>query len=397
MLYGRVFSMKDAALVGTVFGLAGYLLFESGLCAGEIPDIPLCIIMLPLVPFLFFLLAGPALHDVRNPRKPGIPFIAAFLYDKRRFFVADVIFNISRNLALFVVISLGVNFVLNAIFHPEKHQRWTIIPAVVSLLIAFALSLGTAFLVQKGIIGPSKKDAAESGRGGGSSAFRRFLIRSTWGLSVLIASPMRGRMRVLVLRQLTDIFRANTINSIVSLPFLLIITVLFKLVLNEAALQVTQIVFIAGAYGMILINGSSLLSSSIMFSRLPLYSFSMRELFMGNCYVLFALTGLFPIVYICCAVFDTRHPLSAINLFQFAGSYIYLIIVSSAWHTLCAVPERSVFSSVLLYSYMVIILLSLYIPGYGLLFPAGLTVMLLVVENLLVSKNIFHKELLKAS
>lgn len=397
LLYGREISAKDAALVGAIFGVAGYLLFESGLCAGEIPDIPLCIIMLPLVPFLFFLLVGPVLNDIRNPRRPGIPFVAAFSYAKRKSLFSDVIFNTNRCLVLFVAVSLGCNFILNTFFHHKKPQAWTIIPASLSLLIAFALSHGAVLLVKKGIVGPSKKDAAESGRGGKSSTFRRFLIRTTWSLSVLIASLLRGRIRVLVVRQLTDIFRANTVNSIISLPFLIIIAVLFKLVLNDAALQVTQIVFLAGAYGMILINGSSLLSSSMIFSRLPLYSFSMRELFIGNCSVFTALTGLFPVVYILSAAIDAHQPITAISLLQFAVSYVYLMVVSGAWHTLSAIPGRSVFSSVLLYSYMVIILLSLYIPGYGLFFPAGLTVMLFAAESLLLSKNIFHKELLKAS
>jgi hypothetical protein len=281
---------------------------------------------------------------------------------------------------------------LNELFHRDKPQAWTIVPAVASLLVSFALSYGTVFLVQKGIIGPSKKDAVGPVQGSKIAVLRHFIINTTWGLSSFIAAPLQGRIRVLVQRQLTDIFRANAVNSIVSLPFLILIAVLFTLVFKEAAEPVIQLIFIVGAYGMILLNSTSLFSSSLSFSQLPVYSFSMRELFFGNCYLFVALTCLFPIGYFVCIALRIDHMATGIGLLQFLGSYLYLIVVSGAWHTLSAIPERTVFSTTLLYTYVIVVLLSVSIPYYGLLFPAVLTALLFALESTLAAKTVFHTE-----
>lgn len=390
LLYDRNISLKDAPLVGIISGIIGYLLFESGLCESAIPVIPFVFVLMILVPMFFLFLAKPVFFDIRNPRRNDISFLVGISHEQRISLFSREIKNINRFIVLFAIVSWCIDLVTNLLFQRDKLNAIILGLALLPTLEILALSFSSIFLVRHGIISTTKKDGSSLQTIGAISFFGTILIRITWALADIIVSPLRGRIRVITRRQLTDIFRYESVNSM-AFPFVMVlIVILLNFALRESPKQFIQLLYIIGAYSIVLVNLEGLIESSISLKKLPAYSFSIKEIFVGNCYMFLSLTILVPVAYFLINFRNINNIIDAIGMLQFLNAYVYLILISGSWHTLSAIPKRNAMTKGLLYGYLIVILPSLFIPVFGLLFPSIFYTTTLIIEKCLFSKTIFH-------
>jgi hypothetical protein len=390
LLYDRSLSLKDASVVGIVLGIIGYLLFESGLCESAIPVIPFVFIIIVLIPMFFLFLAKPVFLDIRNPRRNDISFIVGISHEQRISLFSREIRNINRFIVVLVIVSWCIDLLMNLFFQREKLNAVILGIAVLPILEILVLSYGSILFVRHGVISATKKDRSSLRSIGAISIFGAILIKITWALAGIIVSPLHGRIRVIARRQLTDIFRYESLNSIV-FPFLtVLIVILLNFAWRDSPKQFVQLFYIIGAYSIVLINLEGLLDSSISLKKLPAYSFSIKEIFVGNCYMFLSLTILVPVAYFLINFRNINNIIDVIGMVQFLNAYIYLILISGSWHTLSAVPKGNALTKSMLYGYLLIILPSLFIPVFGLLFPSIFYTATLIIEKSLFSKAIFH-------
>jgi hypothetical protein len=390
LLYDRNISLKDAPLVGFISGIIGYLLFESSLCESAMPVIPFVFILMIVVPMLFLFLARPVFIDIRNPRRNDITFLAGISHEQRISLFSQEIRNINRFIVLFVAVSWGFDLVVNLFFQREKFNAVILGLAVFPVLEILALSYGSVLLARRGVIGATKKDCSSSRAIGAVSLFGTILIKITWALAGIIVSPLHGRIRLITRRQLTDVFRYESVNSI-AFPFVaVLIVILFNIALRESPKQFMQLLYVVGAYSIVLVNIEGLLESSMSLKKIPAYSFSIKEIFVGNCYMFLSLTIPVPVAYFLINFRNINNIIEAIGVLQFLNAYVYLVLISGSWHTLSAIPKRNTMTKSLLYGYLIVILPSIFIPVFGFLFPSIFYAATLIIERCLFSKMTLH-------
>lgn len=391
LLYGRKLFFKDAIISGVLFGIIGYLVFESGLCEAAIPVIPLGFIIVIVIPMLFlFVLAKPLFFDMRNPRRNDISFLVGISHAQRVTLYSEEMNIIAKYATLFVIAGSCINLLLCIFFKLERHYLLILGLVVFAVLEILLLSFGATFLASNGILAASKKDFSKTESRGAVLHSNRFLTDFIRNFSNILVSPLRGRIKLVAKRQLIDLFRYDSLNGI-AIPFVvLFFTIMLVYILRDAPKQFVQFLFIIGAYCVVIGNFKGLSESSETFTRLSAYSFSIIEVFIGNCYLFLSLTFLFPITHVFLNIQDTSNITDIIGILQFLCSYVYLLAVCGSWHTLSSIPKMNTIPRSFLYAYIIVIIPSVFIPVYGIVFPCVFCTVLFLTVKCIFSGDIYH-------
>jgi hypothetical protein len=393
LFYGRNLHLKDALIAGIPAGALGYILFESGLCEAAIPPIPLGALILVVTPLLFLsILAKPAFSDIQNPRRNDITFLVGISHEHRIAMFMHEMKRVAKFTALFTIGASIINLLLCLLFRQDKN--YILMPglAICSILEIYALAFGSIVLVRSGIYGATPKDSSSIESNRIFANLQHVFVNFTGRLSNIFVSPLRGRIRLIAKRQLTDLFRYNLASSLIFPWAALLLIISLNYLLKETPRQFIQFLYSIGAYIFATTNFEGLYDSSCSLKRLPDYSFSTKEIFVGNCYLFLSLTFLFPVAYLIFNIRGVGNIVDAIGILQFLSSYVYLILICGSWHTLSCIPDVSKVSKGLLFGYVLVIIPSIFIPIYGILFPAILYILFFITEKNILSSETFHHQ-----
>lgn len=391
LLYGRNLNNRIAITTGCLFGIIGYMIFESGYFSAAIPNIPFVFISFIVTPLMFFSLMQPLFHDICNPRRKGITFLLGISCSQRQHFYINKVKEINIFLILVVVTSNMVSLGLNGLFNREMYEWFLVIFFPIPIIASYCLSWMAIFVTNSGFLKPKKNDNSASRDSRVLMRFSSVFIRFTWKLSGVMTLPLSGRVRLITRRQLLDLFRYDSFNSIL-LP---VVAAVFSIILNflfkDANKVFGQLLYVICAYGVVAMNFSSMIDSSTAISKLRSYEFTVRELFFANCYMFFILSFLVHVAYAFTIVLKINYPIHLFQLVQYVTLYVYLIVVASYWYTLNAIAENDAILKILNYTFMIIAIPSLFIPRAGLFFPLIICLLVLLVEKNVLQTVPFHR------
>jgi hypothetical protein len=391
LLYGRSLRFVDSSICGAVLGVVAYILFESGLCAYQLPAIPLGFIVITLVPLLFIKLVMPVFMDVLEPRRRDVTFVVGISQKKRIEWGSGELAKVNRWLIILITAASGIDIVCNGAFKNGTPILWILGLAVLSVIESHAFSLGASFLLKRRFFHSSRKDSTGLKATGFSQKLGSFFISITWALAGVIVAPLGKRSKAIARRQATDIFRGDPMSSIILPLGAIAISVLFAVVLRDSPKWVIHMIFVFIAYGIVLFNDEALQEASGKFSSLLNYRFSIRDFFIANCYLIFLLTGPIIIAFLFFGIFFKQGILDTIGLVQFLITYFYLVVAAGCRYSLSPMPQRDVMSAYFTYGYPIVALPSLGIPIFGFVFPVALVALLLSMERDVVKKTPFQR------
>jgi hypothetical protein len=381
LLYGRSLRFVDSAICGVVLGACAYVLFESGLCASQLPIIPLGFIVVALVPVLFIKLGMPVFMDIREPRRCDISFVLGISKKQRIEWGTAELVKVNQWLIILIAAANGVTIICNGAIKNGTPIIWILGLAFLSIIESYALSSGAAFLLKHRLFHSSRRDPAGLKGVGFSQKIGSLFIFLSWTLAGAAVFPLRKQVKAIARRQLTDIFRGDPMSSLIVPLCAIPVSVLFAFILRDSPQWVIHMIFVFIPYGIVLFNDEALQEASGRFSSLLNYRFSLRDFFSANCYIVFLMTIPTIIAFLFFGLFLKPGILEPIGLVQFFITYAFLIVAAGCRYSLSPLPNRDLMSASFTYGYPVVVLPSLGIPVFGFVFPVVLIALLLSMER----------------
>jgi hypothetical protein len=391
LLYGRSLRFVDATICGTILGICSYILFESGLCASQLPIIPIGFIVIALVPVLFIKLGMPIFIDIREPRRRDVSFVLGISKKQRIEWGAGELVKVNQWSIILIATANGIDIVCNGAIKSGTPILWILGLSVLSIFESYALSLGAAFLLKHRFFHSSRKDPVGSKSLGFSQKIGGLFLTLSWALSGGVVFPLRNQVKVIARRQLTDIFRGDPMSSLIVPLFAIPVSVLFAVILKDSPQWVIHMIFVFIPYGIVLFNDEAFQEASGKFSSLLNYHFSIRDFYFANCYMVFLMTIPTIVAFLFFGLFLKHDVLGPIGLIQFFITYAFLVVAAGCRHSLSPMPQRDVMSAYFTYGYPIVVLPSLGIPAFGALFPVVLIVLLLSMERDVLKRTLFQR------